>query len=346
MTTQEQAQAVVEKFRELGAPCSLAGVQEAPQLVRFDLRPENGSRMVDFTRLQRAKDIASALEAESVAISAPIPGTGLIGVEVARKDRQLVKFEDLPGAGYPLSLVIGTQVDGRPALLPLCDAPHVLISGQSGAGKSMLLHVILAQIIASHNPTEVGLALIDTKRVEFNRYESKPHVACLDTDVSGALSVLAASVRIMEDRYLYLQERGVRDISEENLRCDREGTRRMPYLVIVVDEWADLAMLSEKRAESLLVRLAQKGRASGIHLVVATQYPTANVVTGLLRVNLATKVALAVPDAVASRVILGKNGAESLLGKGDALLSFGGLPPVRFQSAYCSISEGDGESAF
>lgn len=342
-TPQEQAEIVVDKLRELGVECSLAGVVVAPQLIRVELLPESKTRMMDFRRLCRADDLAYVLGAQRVRIIAPVPGRSIVAVEFDRVDRQTVRLSDLPNAHTPLLINLGLDVDGRPAILPLADAPHCLVAGQSGSGKTTALHTILAQLISSHTPAQLQLMLIDPKRVELTAYEYAPHLAAPVADnVQDAIQQLRGAVLTMERRYQTLQALGARDIREANEKLRADGHAEIPYAVIVCDELAELMMASGKEVESLLVRLAQKGRAAGIHMVLATQYPVSSVFTGLLRVNVVSRVAFAVPDMTSSRVILDRNGAETLLGKGDGLLSVMGLPPVRFQGAY--VSPGDIES--
>ena len=326
---------VVDRLATLGVSCELVDVHEAPQVIRVSLRPANSERMLDFVRLRRADDLAAALESSPVRIEAPLPGTGLVGVEFARKDRQLIGLEDLPDGTYPLCAPIGVGVDGDPVILDLAQAPQTLIAGSTGAGKSSLLHTILAQLLRSHAPTQLQMILIDTKRVELAAWESAPHLAApIAEDAQTAIKQLRGVVGYMEQTYGKLRALGVRNIAEANL-----ADAGIPYALVMIDELAELVMTSRGEVESLLVRIAQKGRAAGVHMVVATQYPLASCVTGLIRVNTPTKICMAVTDQTASRLVIGQNGGEKLLGKGDGLLSFGGLPPQRFQAAVTTNDE-------
>jgi S-DNA-T family DNA segregation ATPase FtsK/SpoIIIE len=340
MTAQEQAERVVGKLAELGVPCSLLSVTEGPQVARAELEPGDGVRMHDTRKLSRSDDLAYALGATHVRIVAPVPGRSAFAVEWDRADRRTITLDDLPDAGWPLAPTIGLDVDNKPVIAYLPDAPHILIAGQTGAGKSVQLHAILCALLRIAGPNKLRLVMVDPKRVEFASYDGLPHLAApVASDTETAVGQLRGVVENMERRYRLLETLGARNWADGNDALARLDRDTLPYVLVVVDELADLMMTSRKEVESLIVRLAQKGRAAGVHLILATQYPTANIVTGLIRVNVPTKVCFAVPDMTASRVILDRNGAESLLGRGDGLLSFGGLPPVRFQSAYVSPEE-------
>jgi DNA segregation ATPase FtsK/SpoIIIE, S-DNA-T family len=337
MTPQDQAQIAVAKLNELGATCSLSDVTIAPQVVRIEVDPGPRALMHHFTRLHRADDLAFILAAESVRIIAPVPGRSTVAIEVDRKDRETVRFSNLPSARKPLIANLGVDVDGRPGELPLTSAPHVLVAGHSGSGKTTALHTILCQLIDSHTPAELQLLLVDTKRVELTAYEDAPHLAAPVADnAQGAIRQLRGAVLTMERRFEVLHGLGARDIVEANRILEARGEQTIPFAVIVADEIADLMLASSKQVESLLVRLAQKGRAAGMVLILATQYPLSTIYTGLLRVNIPSRLAFAVPDKTASRVILDQHGAETLRGCGDGLLSLTGSPLIRFQGAYCS----------
>jgi S-DNA-T family DNA segregation ATPase FtsK/SpoIIIE len=341
-----QGETIVARLTDLGAPCRLLEIVEGPQVRRFLLEPTGPkTRMVDFTRLKRAEDLAFELGVAEVTITAPASGLRAVAVDVARENREMVSLSDLPGGSYPLLVPIGVEVDGRPAILPLADAPHVLCAGQTGSGKSSVLHVILAQLCASHSPDQLGLVLIDPKRTEMARWADDPHMIAPIADTpESSVSLLAALCSVMDARYEKLQRMGARDVRQANeMRRGETGEAdAFPYVVCVVDELAELMMMSGKDAETHITRLAQKGRACGIHLILATQYPMSSVLTGLIRVNVPTKLALTVPDATASRLVLGQNGADKLTGRGDALISITGAPPVRMQSAF--VTEADCES--
>lgn len=331
-TTQEQGRVLLDKLRALGVDSDVLNVTEAPQLIRFELKPRNPHiRMRDYSKLDSSSDIAYALGARSVRIIAPIPGRSAVGVEINRPESVTIPLDALPMCSGSLDTPIGVDMDGQIVSLPICEAPHTLVAGQTGAGKSILLHVLIRQLSRSYMPRDCLLLLIDPKRVEMSPYRNDPHMAAdLPDSPDEAKEQLSQLVSVMNDRYELLENAGARDIGEYNASASWD--MRLPYIVVVADEIAELVMTTPG-AEGLLVRLAQKGRASGIHLILATQYPKSEVITGLLRVNVATKIALRVPDKTASRVIFGQNGAEELLGRGDALLSLGGLPPVRFQGA-------------
>lgn len=338
LDAESQARAVVEKLRSLKVPCSLVGVSEGPQVVHAELRPEEGVKMYEFSRLRRADDLAYSIGATRVRISAPATGRQVVVVEWDRRDRQLVTLDELPGAGWPMSPSIGLDVENRPVVLHIPDAPHVLVAGQTGAGKSIFLHSVLCSLLRVAGPDRLRLVLVDAKRVELAAYDGLPHVAGeVASDAETAIRQLRGVVANMEKRYELLDALRARSLPEANERLSEP----IPYVLVAVDELAELMMTSRKETESILVRLAQKGRAAGVHLLLATQYPKSEIFTGLLRVNVPTRIALSVPDMTASRVVLDQNGAESLLGSGDALLSFAGLPPQRFQGALVTREEID-----
>lgn len=337
----DQATKLLARLDELGVPSELVEEIDAPQVRTFMVRPTSAkTRMMDYRRLNRADDLAYALCSSSVKITAPVPGRGVVAIEVSREDRQTVALDDLPDAWPDIGCWIGVDTENRPVALPIYDMPHALVSGTTGSGKTTCLHTILAQLLSVCPPSKLQLVLLDPKRVELTQWEDAPHLAAPVADMpEEAVRQLRGAVLTMERRYAVLQNLGVRDIDEANEKLRFEGHQEIPRALIVADEIADLMMASNKEAESLIVRLAQKGRAAGIHLILATQYPNKETITGTLRANIPTKIAFQVTDAVASRVALGANGAELLLGSGDGLLSLGGLPPIRFQSARCSPAE-------
>jgi S-DNA-T family DNA segregation ATPase FtsK/SpoIIIE len=333
--SEADGQVIVEKLRSFGVECSLTRVVEAPQLVTYELVPGRNSRAIDFTRLGRDRDLAMALEAESISISAPIPGRSLVGITVPRKDRQIVDQCVLPRTLRPLTVPIGVGIDNQPVFLALDACPHLLVAGETGSGKSSALRTILAGLLSELGPEDLRLCLVDVKRVEFSPYEGLPHLLFpVADDAAKAIMQLQALLLNLNERYELLQRLGARDIREANVKLTEMGHPTLPYFVCVVDELSELMYLSRKEVESVLVRIAQKGRAAGVHLIVSTQYPVASILTGLLRVNLPSKLCFRVPDKTASRVVIDRNGAEKLLGNGDALLSFAGQPMVRFQAAY------------
>jgi len=333
-----QAEELLERLDELGVPSELVDVINAPQLTRFMIKPASPKvRMQDYRRLNRADDLAYVLEAQRVRIIAPVPGRSVVAIETDRKDRRLVSLADLPRAvTSSLCVPIGIDTENRPTILDIGSSPHVMISGTTGSGKTTCLHTILCSLLKVASPDQLQLLLLDAKRTELVKYEHLPHVAAPIADSpQEAIRQLEGAVLTMERRFGVMHDLGAKDITEANEIIRSYGQKEMPLIMIVADEMAELIMTGPE-AESLIIRLAQKGRSAGIHLVLATQYPKREIISGLMRANLPTKIAFSVSDAVASRVALGENGAEKLLGRGDGLLSFAGLPSVRFQSAYAS----------
>lgn len=336
----ERSELLVAKLCSLGVPTALSRVVEGPSIIRAELLPGDSVKMRDYRRLDRADDLAYALAVRNVRVMAPMPGTSKVAVEFPRDERQLVRLDDLPAADPPLCAPLGLDPDGQPVMLALQEAPHLLIAGQTGAGKSNMIHAILCSLLSALSPDELQLCLIDVKRVELGCYENVTHVqAKIADDPYLAISHLQGLIEAMERRYLLLQEAGARDLSECNAMLKAAGLAPIPFLVCVVDELAELMMASRKEAETLIVRLLQKGRAAGIHLILATQSPRVEVVTGLLKVNCPSRIAFSVPTMTDSRVVLDQNGAEKLLGKGDGLFSLAGLPPIRFQAPLVTAVE-------
>ena len=335
----ERADVLIAKLATLGIPCGLERVVEGPQVVRYELRPTSGVLMREI--LRTADDLAFELGAYPARILAPLPDrAGLIAVELPRAERRIVRLSELPPPREPLSFPLGLDVDGEPVYCNLADAPHLLVAGETGSGKSSCLNAMLSSLISRFGPEHLGLVLIDPKQVEFPRYGGIPHLlAPVADDVDSALHRLRALVAMMEGRYTILQTFGARSLPELNVELAAAGHKRYPYVVCVVDELADLMMAARQQCESLVVRIAQKARAVGIHLVLATQSPRVAIFSGLLSANIPTRIAFSVATQVDSRVILGTNGAELLLGNGDGLLSLGGARPIRFAGALAESAE-------
>lgn len=337
--TDERAETLVAKLNALSVPCALERVVCGPQITRYELRPEHGVLMRNAART--ADDLAFELGAHPVRVMAPLPGRrGLIGIEVPCEKRRIVHLDDLPVSREPLTFPLGLDVDGEPIFCDLADAPHLLVAGQTGSGKSSMVNAMLCSLLARFGPDQLALVLIDPKQVELTPYAGIPHLlAAVADDVPSALARLSSLVAMMEMRYTVMNRLGGRNLAELNTKLTELGHAPYPYVVCVVDELADLMMTSHKTAESLIVRLAQKARAVGIHLVLATQSPRVAVVTGLLKANVPSRICFSVSSMMDSRVVLDRNGAEALLQKGDGLVSVGGLRPVRFQGAWVSSDE-------
>ncbi|HUU46522.1 MAG TPA: DNA translocase FtsK [Acidobacteriota bacterium] len=315
-----------------------------PVITRYEFRPAPGVKVNQVVGL--ADDLALALSASRVRIVAPVPGKAAVGVEVPNQQPETVGLERvLQSSTYldseaALPLGLGETIDGRPFVVDLAGMPHLLIAGATGSGKSVCINVIIASILFRHHPNDVRLLFIDPKRLELSIYSGIPHMARpVVTDPRAAERLLAEATREMDERYKRLAAAGVRNIVDYNTKAAE--LEKLPYLIIVVDELADLMMSqSASRIELLITRIAQMARAVGIHLILATQRPSVDVITGLIKANFSCRVAFQVASKTDSRTILDANGAEKLLGKGDMLFLAPGQPqPVRIHGAMISGAE-------
>ena len=344
-----------ESLAAHGVEVHLVGQTVGPTVTRYELELGPGVKVARVTTLQ--KDIAYALAAVDVRILAPIPGRSAIGIEVPNHTRQLVMLGDLfasaesKAATHPLDVAIGKDIAGRAVFLNLSTTPHLLVAGATGAGKSSGINCILTSILMRTTPDQVRLILIDPKQVEMGQYNNSPHLLTAPvTNPKKAANALSWAVKEMERRYDLLFEVGFRDIAGYNAAYDRGELKpqpgqefpydRLPYIVVVVDELNDLMMVAARDVEDSITRIAQKARAVGIHLIVATQRPSANVITGVIKANIPARMAFAVSSQTDSRVILDQNGAEKLVGKGDMLLLPGNSSvAARIQGAFVTEDE-------
>ena len=342
--TAHKLQATLEEF---GLTSRVAGWVAGPLVTTFKIEMGEGERVSKITNLQ--DDIQLSLASESVRIFAPIPGTSLVGIEIPNKTRQNVCLGDvLPYAqGGPLEFAIGRDSEGAPVVADLARMPHMLVAGTTGSGKSVLINAIIMSLIMRTTPEQVRLILVDPKRVEFSCYAGLPHLYVpVVTEPRQAASALQWAVTEMDRRLKVFERAGARDVKVYNKMveggkfADQENPAKpMPYLVIVIDELSDLMMVAGKDVEASIVRIAQLARAAGIHLVLATQRPSADVVTGLIKSNVDTRVALKVSSSIDSRVILDQTGAERLMGRGDMLFRKSGGVLRRVLGAYASDAE-------
>jgi S-DNA-T family DNA segregation ATPase FtsK/SpoIIIE len=352
----ERGRLLEESLASHGVETRLVGMTVGPTVTRFELELGSGVKVAKVTSLNR--DIAYSMAATDVRILAPIPGKSAVGVEVPNETRQLVSLGDLinspeaRSATHPLDVAVGKDIAGRAVFLNLAATPHLLIAGATGAGKSSGINSILTSLLMRSTPDQVRLILIDPKQVEMGQYARLPHLLTAPvTNPKKAANALGWAVKEMERRYDLLVEVGFRDIGGYNAAFDKgevndptdENAKmydRLPFIVVVVDELNDLMMVAARDVEESITRIAQKARAVGIHLIVATQRPSVNVITGVIKANIPARMAFAVSSLTDSRVILDQPGAEKLVGKGDMLLMPGNTNvPNRIQGSWVDEDE-------
>ena len=339
----EKAQLLEDTLRSFGISAKLTGIAHGPAVTRFELQPAPGVKVSRITSL--SDDIALNLAAMSVRIEAPIPGKAAVGVEIPNDKVEMVRLRDVLESSearkHPSRIAVGLGKDnsGRYIVADIAKMPHVLIAGQTGSGKSVCINAIIASILFRASPDEVKLILIDPKVVELSVYNNIPHLVCpVVTDPKKAASALDWAVAEMTKRYKMFAERGVRDIKGYN-KALKDGEPMMPQMVIIIDELADLMMVSPGEVEDSICRLAQLARACGMHLVIATQRPSVNVITGIIKANIPTRIAFSVASQVDSRTMIDHGGAEKLLGNGDMLFVPNGMKSMRVQGAWVSDDE-------
>ena len=336
-------EALLEALSHFGVEASLVGTVTGPHITRYELRLAPGVKMNKVGNLR--DDLAYALAATDIRILAPIPGKQAVGVEVPNQTRHLVTlgdvFGEVPADASPLTVFLGKDVGGRAVTADLARMPHILVAGTTGAGKSAAVNAMLSSILLRATPDQVRLVLVDPKQVELNHYESIPHLLTpVITSPRMAANALQNLVREMEWRYGVMSVAKTRSLPELNRHRATEGEEPLPYLLCVIDELADLMMVAPGDVEDAIIRLAQKARAVGIHLVLATQSPRVDVITGMIKANVPSRIAFAVSSQTDSRVILDQNGAETLLGQGDMLFApLGSSRLQRIQGAYIDESQ-------
>ena len=329
-----------------GVSAKVENVSVGPAITRYELKPAEGVRVSKIANL--ADDIALNLAAETIRIEAPIPGKQAVGIEVPNKEKEAVHLREvLDGNEFKeseskLTVALGKDVAGNIQLADVAKMPHVLIAGSTGSGKSVCINTIITSIIYKAKPSEVKFVMVDPKVVELSVYNGIPHLLIpVVTDPRKAAGALAWAVQEMENRYNLFAKQGVRDLKGYNKSIENEeGMGKLPQIVIIIDELADLMMVAKNDVEDAICRLAQKARAAGMHLVIATQRPSVDVITGLIKANVPSRIAFAVSSQVDSRTILDSVGAEKLLGKGDMLFfPSGASKPSRVQGAFVSDDE-------
>jgi S-DNA-T family DNA segregation ATPase FtsK/SpoIIIE len=329
-----------------GVSAKVENVSVGPAITRYELKPAEGVRVSKIANL--ADDIALNLAAETIRIEAPIPGKQAVGIEVPNKEKEAVHLREvLDGDEFKekeskLTVALGKDVAGNIQLADIAKMPHVLIAGSTGSGKSVCINTIITSIIYKAKPSEVKFVMVDPKVVELSVYNGIPHLLIpVVTDPRKAAGALAWAVQEMDNRYNLFAQKGVRDLKGYNKVVEKEEeTGKLPQIVIIIDELADLMMVAKNDVEDAICRLAQKARAAGMHLVIATQRPSVDVITGLIKANVPSRIAFAVSSQVDSRTILDSVGAEKLLGKGDMLFfPSGASKPSRVQGAFVSDDE-------
>ncbi len=348
----ETAQKLEQTLKTFGVNVTVTDISCGPSVTRYEIQPEMGVKVSKIVNL--ADDIKLNLAAADIRIEAPIPGKAAVGIEVPNAENVTVSFRDLlesnefKNSQSKITFAVGKDIAGQTKVADIAKMPHMLIAGATGSGKSVCINTIIMSILYKADPKDVKLIMIDPKVVELSVYNGIPHLMIpVVTDPKKAAGALHWAVAEMTERYQKFAEIGVRDIHGYNSRVDsvqvpegQEAPKKMPQIVIIVDELADLMMVASNDVEEAICRLAQLARACGIHLIIATQRPSVNVITGLIKANMPSRIAFAVTSGVDSRTILDMNGAEKLLGKGDMLFNPQGVPkPIRVQGAFVSDKE-------
>ena len=355
-TSEKELQSTAIKLKEtlesFGVGVTLGDISVGPSVTRYELVPDQGVKVSRITSL--SDDIKLALAASDIRIEAPIPGKSAVGIEVPNSNRvtitlrELLESDEFNKAKSKVTFAVGKDISGKTVVTDIAKLPHLLVAGSTGSGKSVLINTLIMSIIYKASPDEVKLIMVDPKMVEFMAYQDIPHLMIpVVEDPKKASAALSWAVVEMENRYKKFAELRMRDIASYNAKVSKmkntdEEHKVMPQIVIIVDEFADLMMVASADVEASVCRLAQKARAAGIHLVLATQRPSVNVITGLIKANIPSRIALSVSSQIDSRTIIDSAGAEKLLGNGDMLFAPQTLPePIRVQGAFVSDDDRD-----
>lgn len=341
---QKRTETIKKTLNDFGIEVTMTDAFIGPTVTQYTLRPAEGVKLNQITA--RQDDLALALAAQSLRVEAPIPGKGLVGIELPNEKKAMVGMRDIleskvfKQAGSKLALALGRDAAGDPVVVDLARMPHALIAGATGSGKSVCINSIILSLLINNSPDELRMILVDPKQVELTGYNGLPHLLTpVITEPKATVAALNWTVQEMERRYKVFANRGKRNIEQYNQDPDL-GEGKMGYLVVIIDELADLMMISAREVETSIVRIAQKARAVGIHLIVATQRPSVDVITGLIKANIPTRMAFAVTSQIDSRTIIDQAGAEKLLGYGDMLYISTDLgKPRRIQGVYASEKE-------
>ena len=345
MELRQRADKLIETLKSFGVTATISGIQRGPRVTRYEVKPAVGIKVAKITNL--ADDIALNLAATSVRIEAPIPGKPAVGIEIPNSNedmvslREIIESREFKGAKSRLAFAVGKDIAGNVIIGDVAKMPHMIIAGTTGSGKSVCTNSIIMSILFRANPDEVKLILIDPKMVEFTTYNGIPHLLIpVVTDPRQAAGALNWGVQEMLRRYKLFADNNVKDIASYNEAAAARGLEKLPQMVIAIDEFADLMMAASKEVEDSVCRLAQMARAAGMHLIIATQRPTTDVITGLIKANIPSRIALTVQSSTDSRTILDTQGAEKLLGYGDMLYYPNGMQkPLRVQGCFCSTKE-------
>ncbi|HLO29426.1 MAG TPA: DNA translocase FtsK 4TM domain-containing protein [Anaerolineales bacterium] len=350
---QQRARLIAETLASFGAPVQVVEINRGPTITQFGVEPlfvetRNGRTKVRVNKIASlADDLALALAAPRIRIQAPVPGHSYVGIEVPNEEMTLVALRDIvenelfQRNSHALKFALGKDVTGHPITTNLDSMPHLLIAGTTGSGKSVCVNAILTCFLLHNTPDDLRLILVDPKRVELTSYNGVPHLlAPVVVEIDRVIGALQWMTREMDKRYHMFAQVGARNITDYNARMKLQGTKKLPFLVVVIDELADLMMIAPGETEQTITRLAQLARATGIHMILATQRPSVDVVTGLIKANFPARIAFAVASNTDSRVILDQPGAERLLGRGDMLFQAPDAPaPVRLQGVFVSDPE-------
>lgn len=336
---------LIETLGNFNIPCNILQINKGPTITRYEIQPAPGIKVSRITGL--SNDIALALATSDIRMEAPIPGKSAIGIEVPNRNktsvylRSLIESKEYKAAGTNIPFALGKDIAGKNIIASIDKMPHLLIAGATGSGKSVCINSLIMSILFKAKPDEVKLILVDPKVVELSVYNGLPHLLIpVVTDPRKAANALNWAVSEMTNRYRLFAQQGVRDLSSYNEKMLKEGSEKMPQIVIIIDELADLMTVASSEVEEYITRIAQLARACGMHLVIATQRPSVDVITGVIKANIPSRIAFAVSSHIDSRTILDTGGAEKLLGKGDMLYHPIGLPkPVRIQGTFISDDE-------
>ncbi len=340
-----RGETIVKTLRSFGVGTKIVEICQSPSVTRFELQPEPGVKISKITAL--ADDIAMNLAASGVRIEAPIPNKNAVGIEVPNAEKAMVTLREIlessnfKNSKSKLNVALGRDIQGESTCADLAKMPHLLVAGTTGSGKSVCLNTMIISLLYNAKPDEVKLIMIDPKKVEFTVYRSIPHLLVpVVADPRKAAGALSWAVAEMDKRYALFADKGVRNLQGYNTYAESENLPKMPQIVIIIDELSDLMMAASNEVEDSICRLAQKARAAGMHLIVATQRPSVDVITGLIKANIPSRIAFAVKSQIDSRTIIDTQGAEKLLGNGDMLYCPVGLSkPVRVQGSYVSDDE-------